>query len=314
MIVAIESLMPSLLLIALGFGLARTPLFPVGGWEQVERLNYYLLYPALLFVSLLRADLSSVPILAMGAAMALGVLTVAGALAVTRPLWMAASGVDGPAFTSHLQGAIRYNTAIALSVAGALFGAKGLALAALGTVAIVPLVNVICVFALATLAASRPPTARGVLTEIALNPLILATVLGAAANAVGLPVYRPLTETLDLLGRGALGLALLLVGVGLQARALTPRVDVAANVAIKLLVMPLVMAAYAIVMGVEGVALAAVVITGAVPTASSAYVLARRMGGDAELMSTLITTQTLVAFATLPVAVWLAGGAALAPP
>lgn len=313
MIVAVESLLPSLLLIALGFALVRTPLMPAADWEGVERLNYYVLYPTLLFVSVVRADLTSVPVFAMAGAMALGVLTVAGLMALTRPLWMRTPGVDGPAFTSHMQGAIRYHTAVALAVAGALFGREGLALIALGTVAVVPLLNILCVITLATYAASHPPTPRGVLREIAVNPLIIATVAGAAINASGVPVYRPLLETFDLLGRGALGLALLLVGAGLQTRALAPRLDIAANVAIKLLVMPLVMTGYAVLFGLEGVALAAVMISGAVPTAGSSYVLARRMGGDAELMAALITAQMVVAFATLPVAAWLAGGAA-APP
>ncbi|RXF74644.1 AEC family transporter [Hansschlegelia zhihuaiae] len=313
MIVAIESLLPSLLLIALGFGLARTPLFPTGGWDSVERLNYYVLYPTLLFVSVVRADLSAAPIFAMALAMALGVLTVAAAMAASRPLWSRA-GIDGPAFTSHLQGAIRYNTAIALGVAGALFGAEGLALTALGTIAIVPLVNVISVAALASLASSRRPTPRRVLTEIALNPLILATVAGALVNAAGLPLYRPLVETLDLLGRGALSLALLLVGVGLRPQSLAPpRPNVGLGVVVKLLVTPLVMFGYARLLGVEGVALAAIVISGAVPTASSAYVLARRMGGDADLMAALITAQTIAAYATLPIVLWIAGGTG-APP
>ncbi|WP_261403087.1 hypothetical protein [Chenggangzhangella methanolivorans] len=135
MIVAIESLLPSLLLIGLGSGLVRTAIMSREGWEGVERLNYYLLYPVLLFVSVVRADLRSAPVFSAGAAMALGVATVAALMIVSRRLWPRLGAADGPAFTSHLQGAIRYNTAVALAVSGALFGAEGLALAALGAVA-----------------------------------------------------------------------------------------------------------------------------------------------------------------------------------
>lgn len=313
MIVAIESLLPSLLLIALGFGIARTQIMSRDGWEGVERLNYYLLYPMLLFVSVVRADLRTAPVFAAGAAMALGVLTLAAVMVATRRLWTAAPGVDGPGFTSHMQGAVRYNTAVALAVCGALFGQEGLALAALGAVAIVPLINVISVTTLATWATDRRPTVAGLAKEIALNPLIIGTVAGALVNASGIPLYKPLTETLDLIGRGALGIALLLVGAGLRWRALAPRVDVAADMAAKLVVMPLLMAGYALMLGVEGVALAVVAISGAMPTASSAYVLARRMGGDADLMASLITSQTVAAFVTLPVVVWLVGGGTMMP-
>lgn len=313
MIVAIEGLLPSLLLIALGFCLARTPVMSREGWEGLERLNYYLLYPTLLFVAVLRADLRSAPVFSAGAAMALGVVTLTALMIATRGLWMRLGRVDGPGFTSHLQGAVRYNTAVALAVSGALFGAEGLALAALGAVAIVPLLNVICVTALATWASDQRPGAGRLLKEIALNPLIIGTVAGALVNASGVALYRPLVETFDLIGRGALGLALLLVGAGLRAEALNPRADVAVSTAAKLLLMPVVMVGYALALGVEGVALGVVAICGATPTASSAYVLARRMGGDAGLMASLITTQTALAFLTLPVVVWLVGGA-VAPP
>ncbi len=312
MIVAVESLLPPLLLILLGFGLARTPIMPREGWEGLERLNYYLLYPVLLFVSVVRADLRSVPVSAMGAAMALGVLALAAAMVAFRKLWMGRQG-GGPAFTSHLQGAIRYNTAVALAVSGALFGAEGLALAALGAAVIIPVINVICVCALATWASETPLRPGGLAKEIALNPMIIGTVAGALVNASGVSIYGPVVETFDLVGRGALGLALLLVGAGLRPQALAPRVEIVASAAAKLLVMPLVMVGFALAFGVEGVPLAVVAISGATPTASAAYVLARRMGGDAELMATLITTQTAIAFVTLPVVVWLAGGAVTPP-
>lgn len=311
MIVAIESLLPSLLLIALGFGLARTSIMSREGWEGVERLNYYLLYPTLLFVSVVRADLRSVPVFATGASMALGVMSLAAIMVATRGLWMRFG--DGPAFTSHVQGAVRYNTAVALAVSGALFGQEGLALAALGAVATVPLINVICISTLSIWASQSKPSAKSLAREIALNPLIIGTLAGALVNASGIALYKPLVESFDLVGRGALGLALLLVGAGLRVHALAPRFDVMASTAAKLLVMPVLMVAWALAFGVEGVALAVVAISGATPTASSAYVLARRMGGDAELMASIITTQTLLAFATLPVAVWLAGGAVTPP-
>ena len=36
------------------------------------------------------------------------------------------------------------------------------------------------------------------------------------------------------------------------------------------------------------------------PTASSAYTLARQLGGDAPLMAAIVTVQTAIAFVTLP--------------
>jgi predicted permease len=45
---------------------------------------------------------------------------------------------------------------------------------------------------------------------------------------------------------------------------------------------------------------------GSVPTSSSAYVLARQMGGDAPLLAQILTLQTILAAATMPFFITLA--------
>jgi malonate transporter len=42
-----------------------------------------------------------------------------------------------------------------------------------------------------------------------------------------------------------------------------------------------------------------------VPTATSAYALARQLGGDADRMAAYITMQTLLSVMTLPLCIWL---------
>ena len=56
------------------------------------------------------------------------------------------------------------------------------------------------------------------------------------------------------------------------------------------------------------IALVALMAIGAAPCAASAYVLAREMGGDAELMAGHVTATTILAFAALPFWLGLAGG------
>lgn len=307
MIAAFEALLPSFLLIALGFGLARTETFAPPLWEGVERLNYYVMFPLLLFLTMLWADLSNAPILPLAGAMILSILAVAGLMVLTRPLWLALPGVTPPGFSSHFQGAIRWQTAVALAVAADLYGQDGLALAAIGVAAMIPLLNALCVVAVVANGEGARPPVREIAIEVAKNPLILSTVAGAAFNVAGVGLYGPLSTSLDLLGRGALGVGLLLVGVGLNVRSLAPRADLAAISAIKLLLMPALMIGFATLFGVKGVALGVVAICGAVPTASSSYVLARRLGGDAPLMASIITVQIVCAMATLPIVLWLAG-------
>lgn len=307
MIAAFEALLPSFLLIALGFGLSRLSAFAPPAWEGVEKLNYYVLFPSILFLTMLWADLSNAPVLAMGGAMVASILLVALLMLATRRFWARGSDAGGPAFSSHFQGAIRWQTAVALAVASDLFGVEGLALGAIAVAAMIPLLNVLCVVVVVSSGSGERPGPGAIALEIARNPLILSVAAGAALNVAGVSLYGPLITTVDLLGKGALGVGLLLVGAGLQIRALVPRLDVVANAAVKLLLMPALMILLARAFGVTGVPLGVVAIASAVPTASNSYVLARRLGGDAPLMSVVITTQTVIALATLPAVLWLAG-------
>ena len=87
------------------------------------------------------------------------------------------------------------------------------------------------------------------------------------------------------------------------------RIQVAFGTAIRLIGMPLLMFAGGWLFGMDGLPLTVAVLAGAVPTASSSYVLARQMGGDAPLMANLITVQVLMSVVTLPLMIWLAQGA-----
>lgn len=306
MIAAFEALLPSFLLIALGFALARTPAFPTKDWEGIEKLNYYVLFPMILLLTMLRADLSNAPVLPIAAAMMLSVLAVSALMLATRGFWMGSDG-SGPAFSSHFQGAIRWQTTVALAIASDLFGVEGLALAAIGVAAMIPLLNVLSVIVLVTNSGGERPGVKAIALEAARNPLLLSVIAGGAMNALDVGLYRPFVTALDLLGTGALGVGLLLVGSALKIGALAPRLDVFAVSTVKLALMPAIMTPLAYAFGVQGVALSVVALSAAVPTASSSYVLARRLGGDAPLMSVIITAQTILAMVTLPVVLWLAG-------
>ena len=60
-------------------------------------------------------------------------------------------------------------------------------------------------------------------------------------------------------------------------------------------------------LGADGLTAAIAVMFNALPTATSTYILARQMGGDAPLMAAMITLQTAVALVTLPLVLVLIG-------
>jgi predicted permease len=194
--------------------------------------------------------------------------------------------LDGPAFTSVMQGGIRFNTYVGLAAAAALFGADGLTLAAVVIAVMVPLINVLCVTTLSRYGEAARGGWKPLLRGLAGNPLILACVAGITLNLSGIGLPWGSDDVLEIIGRASLPLGLLAVGAGLDAGAIRGRRTAVATVS-----------------AVKLVALA--VLFAALPTAPSAYILARQMGGDAHLMAGLLTLQTVMAVLTLPLAIAL---------
>jgi len=306
-LVVFSALLPVFLLIVAGVLARRLLITEDAHWIGVERLIYYLLFPALLIDTLAHADLSRVPVEQVGGTLFAAVLIMAMiCLALRRPL-ASVLGVDGPAFTSVFQGATRWQTFIALAIAGSLYGDYGLALASVAAIAMIPLLNVINVWMLARYAAPKPPHWRDVLIAIAKNPLIWSCAVGIALNLLHVPIPASLHVFADALGRAALPLGLLLVGAGLHLRGLVrPEPATLVAAALKLVVMPAIAITLARAVGMTGAPLAVIACCAAVPSASGAYVLAKQMGGDTRLLAAILTIETILAGATMPVAIELA--------
>jgi malonate transporter and related proteins len=305
MAVVISALLPVFLLIVLGFILKRSLMRLETQWHGLERLTYYVLFPMLLIQTLVKADLSNVPVAGVGGALLLSALAMSLLCLALRPLF-ARWEIDGPAFTSIFQGATRWQTYVALAVSGNLFGETGLALASVAMVAIIPLVNVFSVSVLAHYASPEKQSVRAIVMTVAKNPLIWACAIGLAVNVTHLPLPKIWHEVAEALGRSSLGIGLLVTGAGLQLEGMfRPSIAASVTVFLKLVLMPVLAIALALWFGIAGSSLVVVAACSAVPTASSAYVLARQMGGDAPLLAQIITLQTILAALTMPVVIAL---------
>jgi malonate transporter len=303
--VVLAALAPVFLLIVLGFGLKRSLMRLETQWHGLERLVYYVLFPVLLIQTLVKADLSKVPVAGVGGALVLSALAMSLLCLALRPV-LARCAVDGPAFTSIFQGATRWQTYVALAVSGNLYGDIGLALASVAMVAIIPLVNVLSVSVLAHYASTERQSARAIVMTVVRNPLIWACAIGLAINVAHVPLPRIWHEVADALGRSSLAIGLLVTGAGLHLEGMF-RPSLAATVAVflKLILMPVIAVSLALWFGLSGSNLAIVTACAAVPASSSAYVLARQMGGDAPLLAQIITLQTILAALTMPIAIAL---------
>lgn len=300
-----DALLPIFGVITLGWTLRRSGLVRVDFWPGINRLSYSALLPALLFSSISTAEVDLAGALPFLAAATLGFIAMGAIALALKPL-----PVDGPAYTSLFQGAVRWNGFVLLALAGAVFGPDGAALAALVFAPTVPIINVMCVAALSVWgAAEEKPDVRRVVIRIAANPLILACLAGIAANALDIMQAGPIADTAALAGRAALPMILLAIGAGLDFTALSARPALLVlSTGLKLVVAPLVFLGLGLALGVTGMPLALLVAIGATPGAAAAYVLASEMGGDARLMAGHVTATTLLAFIALPFWIGLASG------
>ena len=305
MIIVIAALAPVFILIVLGAILKRSLMRLEAQWHGLERLTYYVLFPMLLIQTLVKADLSKVPVAGVGGALFLSALVMSLLCLALRPLF-ARLAIDGPAFTSIFQGATRWQTYVALAVSGNLFGDAGLALASVAMVAIIPLVNVFSVAVLVRYASPEQKSLGTIVLTVVKNPLSWACAIGLAINVLHLPLPKLWHEVADALGRSSLAIGLLVTGAGLHLEGLLrPNVAAAIGVFLKLILMPVLGIALALWFGLSGQNLVIVTACSAIPASSSAYVLARQMGGDAPLLAQIITLQTILAAITTPVAIAL---------
>jgi malonate transporter and related proteins len=300
-------LIPDLLLIALGFALFRAHRYTGLNrevWDGVEKVVYTVLFPVLLFHSVSKTTLSlsaagfvgvtvATVLVGIGASYALGWATRRGP-AETR--------LDPQYWSSSAQVAFRFNSYVALALAERLAGPLGVSLIALVVGFCVPLCNVASVYPLAR---HRQTAFLG---EIVRNPLIVATLAGLAANALGWRVPEVVAPALTRVGQASLALGLMTVGAGLQFGTFgqAPKLGVAL-LAIKHAVMPAAAIGLIAATALQGPQRLIAMMFAAMPTASSCYVLAVRMGGNGAYVAGLVTVSTLLGLLTLPFWLWVVG-------
>lgn len=285
-------LFPDFFLIVLGLLLRRRMQLGDHFWNGLERLVYFILFPALLLNSISRARLDWST---MGPLVAGGVLAMGAGMLLMLPLRWQAKRHEW-SFASFFQCGFRFNTYIGLAAAGLLLGNEGVALLGMVVGVAVPVANLAAVWALARQGGGS------IWREIGRNPLIWATIGGLLLNTLGWLPPKPVQQVLGRLADASIALGLLTVGAALRLNALHQRLRWAAGytVLVKLLLMPMVTIGLGLALGLQGEGLKVLVLFAALPTASSAYILAMRMGGDGASVAWLISSSTLGAMLTLP--------------
>ena len=290
-------LLPDFSLILCGYLICRYTALNRSVWQPVESLVYYLLFPVLLFQSIVKSpvDIGAASGL-IAAGLAMGLTAIAMAYSLPHWPWLG-KRIDARDHAASAQVAFRFNSFIGLAIAERLAGAEGLLMIAVLIGVCVPLFNVAAVWPMAR--HGQHSFAR----ELARNPLIVATVSGLTANLLGFQIPEWANPTVSRISAASLALGLMAAGAGLQfgllARGKTLSVAV---LAIRHVVQPLMAFALARLLGLSPVQTTVLLAFSALPTASTCYVLAARMGYNGPYVAGLVTLSTVLGMLSLPFA------------
>jgi malonate transporter and related proteins len=290
-----QLLFPDFSLIVCGYLLCRYTALDRKVWEPIEILVYYFLFPVMLFYAMVKSplDWASTSSL-MGAGLTLGVAGIA--LSYSLPHWpVLGRHIDRRLHAASAQIGFRFNSFIALALADKVAGPEGLVLIAVLIGVCVPLFNIGAVW----------PMARhgqiGFARELLRNPLIIATASGLVANLLGFAMPEWLAPTVNRIGQASLAMGLMAAGAGMQLGSLAQAKTLGGLVlGVKHLGMPLIALGVAMLFGLSPTQTTVLLMFSALPTASSCYVLAARMGHNGAYVAGLVTISTALGVLSLP--------------
>ncbi|MGL4226103.1 MAG: AEC family transporter [Rickettsia sp.] len=279
-------------------------------WRGIEKLSYFVLFPAMLFNYVSTADLSVASIIKLVVALIISTILVSLGLIVYQKKYT----IDKVQFTSIFQGSIRYNSYIFFGMSSPLLGPSGLSIVAVISSYMIIFTNILSVMIFAYYIPNKSVT-NTIKTSFVLmmklivrNPLIIASLVGFVFNYSNLELHLGLKKTLDSLSNAALAIGMLNVGAGLN---FTIRPELLHNVMftsfVKLVAFPLVSVIVLWLMSIEGIDRSVGILYSCLPCASTAYVLSRQLDGDPDSMASIITFTTFFSVVTISIIMYVMG-------
>ena len=288
------ALFPLIALIAVGCVLKRTQFLNDGFWGNSEKLNYYILFPILLFINISKAELNLDTVSSLLMVMSIVAFIVAIFLWILKFYYK----IPASKFGVYVQSQLRFNTYIGLSLMAMLFGSKGMEMFAMLIAVAIPLVNIISVLSFSTINIAN---LGKTIFAIIKNPLILGCVVGVVFNVSNIPLFLDLDHLLNFFAMMSLPLGLLSVGAALQFSQIKADLTrLSLNVFGRLLMMPVVAYLTSNFFALNHFETSILVTFFALPTASAAYILTKVYQGDDRLMAAIISLQTVFFIVTYP--------------
>ena len=285
------ALIPIFSLIMIGYFFKRIKFPSHDFWPQADKLTYYILMPSLLIYKLSTASLDSSDSINYILTALITIFIVLLILFILNKFL----SFQADSFTSIVQGGIRFNTYVFLALADAVLGDNGIVLAAILLTFVIPFINILCISTFALYVSQKKLTFIYLLKSIVTNPLIIGCFIGGSINFLGINLPVIFQNTIEILGQAALPLGLLSVGFGLVLREIkSSKKDIVVSSFAKHLLTPVIMYIVAKAFSLDDTMITVLLIFAVLPTAPSSFILARQLGGNIPLMSSIITVQTLI--------------------
>jgi hypothetical protein len=301
----LDAILPIFLLIMIGFAMKHYRVFSDAFWDDAEKLVYYVLFPALLVSKMSVANLSDTDAIPMISALWLGLAFISLITLLIKPFL----NIENSSFTSVFQGSTRINTYIGLALVENLFGNSGLVTAVLVAAILIPALNFLVVIVLHRYGTNHQQGNFMVaVKQIIKNPLIIGCAIGIGLNLSTYQLPSPIQLTIGIIGSTALPIGLMSVGAALVFKGFkSALLPIMVSSTLRFVIYPAVAYVLVTAFGFDRQTQIIIIIFSAVPTASSAYIIAKKMGGDHQLMSRIITLQTLLSSVTFFVLFLLLG-------
>jgi len=294
----INTVLPVFLVMGLGVGLTLSSFLSQDGFANIRKLVFYVSLPALLFKSAALSTFSETfNIVALSATITVIVMTAFVSYLLSGRLSPSRRGVVA-------QGMFRGNMIfVGIPIVAYAFGDAGVASVVVLVAFIIPVYNLLAVVVLSLphhTGIGTAGTITNMLKDIIRNPLIIGCIAGLLYSAMDFPLPIGIARTLDLVGRMALPLALLIVGASLEFRTL--RGDVMASLVVsfvRLIIFPSILFTLLILFDYGGIPMKATTVMMAGPAAASSYIMAAEMNGDEHLASSILIVSTFLSLVTI---------------
>jgi predicted permease len=299
-IICVNAVIPSAIYLLIGILLKTAGVVSDEDVKKFTRVVFVTLYPFIMFDNLYGKNIGENFDLLL---VVYSVLFTCLQIAVT---WFAVSRLvkEDRNKGTMIQSAFRSNIILmGLPVGINLFGKGNVTQVALVILFIVPIYNVMSVVVLERFRGGKADLVRTT-KNVLKNPIILGAIAAGVVMLIGIKLPVPIEQTVSTLSDCTAPIAMILLGAALNLKGFSSdRKKIVFCVASKIMIWPALGIAGAVWLGMRDVALIAVLLMLATPTALASYAMAESMGGNGRLAGETVVISTIGACFTMPV--WL---------